>query len=308
MIRNILFHSIWFKYVFREKRKSFKLKRLKRWHASLLVDYLEKVEIPHAEVKQRLCQGLIVSLTVKPGREEQVHLVIKSLLLQTVVPEKIVLWLASDEFTEANLPKELQQLQQGVFEVAFTDENLRPYNKILPTLRRFPDHRIITADDDILYPHWWVEKLVSDNDAYPDQIICYRAYDMKWTEKALQAYNTWPFCTSEQSSLNYFPTGVSGVLYFPGCFTEEVTNTDAIVKHAPTADDVWLKVQSALKGVLIRQVEPNSQHFPMIPDSQEGALQKTNKHTNDKQLQSLLAHYKLTRSDFEASNSKGVIR
>ncbi len=295
----MLFHHFFFRYLFREGRKVLKFRRLKKWHTRQVVKFFEHIDIDKTYTKGKKQEGLVVSLTVKPGREDQLYLVIKSLLLQKVLPEKIVLWIAVDEMRKADLPSTLLDLQNDIFEIDVTEENLRPYNKILPALKKYPDELIITADDDILYPPWWTKYLMDHHVKYPDEIICYRAYNMAWDGQELLSYNDWPFCNSEESSINYFPTGVSGILYFPGCFTSEVLNSEAISNHSPTADDVWLKIQSILNSIKIRQVECYSQHFPMIPGSQGSALQKTNKHTNDKQLSALMKYYKLSYSDFQ---------
>ena len=48
---------------------------------------------------------VVVSLTTFGNRIHNVHLAIESIMQGTVKPNKIVLWLAEDEFKNKNLPK-----------------------------------------------------------------------------------------------------------------------------------------------------------------------------------------------------------
>ena len=51
---------------------------------------------------------VIVSLTSYPARFDTIHLCIKSLMYQTIKPDKIILWLGSDS-AEVKLPLELEE-------------------------------------------------------------------------------------------------------------------------------------------------------------------------------------------------------
>ena len=64
---------------------------------ALLYEFSNKIPI---------INNLIISLTSYPERIEFVHLAIKSLLNQAILPSKIILWLAESEFPnrEKNLP------------------------------------------------------------------------------------------------------------------------------------------------------------------------------------------------------------
>ncbi len=55
---------------------------------------------------------IIVSLTTYGKRINTVHLTIKTLLNQTYTFDKIILWLAEDEFTLDTIPQELKELQK----------------------------------------------------------------------------------------------------------------------------------------------------------------------------------------------------
>ena len=54
---------------------------------------------------------IIATLTTYPARINCVHLAIKSIMLQTYKPDRIILWLADSQFPNRVLPKELTDLE-----------------------------------------------------------------------------------------------------------------------------------------------------------------------------------------------------
>ena len=95
---------------------------------------------------------LIVSLTSFPQRMYEIHYTIYSLLNQTVKPEKLLLWLAKEQFPnlEKDIPESVLALQKNGLTICWT-ENTYSYKKLVPTIEKYPNHTIITADDDIFY-------------------------------------------------------------------------------------------------------------------------------------------------------------
>ena len=100
----------------------------------------------------RVEENLIVSLTSFPARIGMVHLVVQSLLNQSLQPRKVVLYLSRHEFPGNKVPPWLTRLENGRFEIRFVEENLRSYKKLLFALVDFPGAWIATFDDDRLYP------------------------------------------------------------------------------------------------------------------------------------------------------------
>ncbi|MDR1614865.1 MAG: glycosyltransferase, partial [Campylobacteraceae bacterium] len=83
---------------------------------------------------------LIVSLTSYPARIKTVHKTIETLLSQSHKADKVILWLTYEEFPnkEKDLPKELINLTKSGLSI-FWCENLKPYNKLIPTLKEYPN-------------------------------------------------------------------------------------------------------------------------------------------------------------------------
>ena len=210
-------------------------------------------------LKKRHDDGLryIVSLTSYGHRvRTSVPYAIYSLLNQSVLPDKIVLWLDRDNWHEGNIPFRLRRLQRFGLEIRFC-EDLKSYKKLLPALEAFPDDYILTADDDVYYPRDWFESLLAEHTKHPTKIICYRAHGIKVDENHHPLpYSQWDWCITpnayfatiaispEQSIPRHqresvFPTGVGGILYPPKCFHEDIANKELFLALAPKADDIW---------------------------------------------------------------------
>jgi len=134
------------------------------------------------------CVDVVVSLTTIPSRLHSIHLVIRSLLKQTVRPTKIVLWVHKD--LEKKLPNKLNKLRSAIFEIRPT-EGHSSHRKLIHSLKAFPESPIVTCDDDLLYPKDWLEKLSVHAQKHPHKIIAnqtrYIKIPRKWRCKTLQA-------------------------------------------------------------------------------------------------------------------------
>lgn len=247
---------------------------------------------------------LMVSLTTFSKRIDDVYICIESLLQQTLRPNKLVLWLSREEFSEADIPESLRlQMKRGL-EVKFCERDIGPYKKIIPALIEFPDHKIITVDDDVIYPVDLVDKLYRSYQSEPTAIHAFHAHQIGLDESGkLLPYKQWQRPTLEsQSSLRTYPVGIGGVLYFPGCFSSDVTNEERFLTLAPMADDIWLKAMSLMVGVKCSKINDErswDSRYIMIEGSQKYALKRKNKSPvdgNDHKLAQVFSAYQLTAS------------
>lgn len=115
--------------------------------------------------------ALIVSLTSYPERINTVSQAINTLLQQTLKPDKLILWLANEQFPnkELDLPADLLKLKELGLEINWC-EDLKSYKKLIPSLHLFPDDIIVTADDDLYYQPDWLESLYKSYLKNPDCI------------------------------------------------------------------------------------------------------------------------------------------
>lgn len=244
---------------------------------------------------------LIVSLTTFSKRIDDIFICIESLLQQTLRPNKLVLWLSRAEFTEADIPAALKlQMMRGL-EVRFCDKDTGPYKKIVPALMAFSDYKIITVDDDVIYPTDLVDRLYRSYLGEPSVIHAFHAHQIGLsTSGSLLPYKQWQRPTQDtKPSLLTYPVGVGGVLYFPGCFAADVTNESRFLELAPMADDIWLKAMSLLAGVKCRKIVDErswNSRYIMIEGSQKYALKRQNKSRvsgNDHKLAKVFTAYEL---------------
>jgi hypothetical protein len=241
--------------------------------------------------------GPVVSITSYGSRIDSVYLTVESIGSGSALPSRMILWLDdADRFD--NLPAPLARLQRRGLEIRRAD-NYGPHTKYYPyveSCERFLTP-LVTADDDILYPHDWLEGLMRANAQGNEAIHCYRARVIALTSDGLAPYEDWSLCTSTKPSTLNFATGVSGVIYPPSFLTMLKQAGRAFEDCCPKADDIWLHAQALRGGFQVRQINSKSKHFPMIPGTQKIALQDSNRRGqtpgNDRQAESTYSHLDL---------------
>ena len=245
-------------------------------------------------------ENLTVSLTSFGERIETVYLTVESLMQQSLKADRIVLCLARDEVKESQLPATLQLQRERGLEILFCDEDLGSYKKFYYTLQKYPDDLVITVDDDMIYPVDLVDQLYRAYREQPLVIPCLRSHLMTFSEesKVIKPYKQWVWDHNMfDPSLRVFPTGVGGVLYFPGCFDRRILDAKAFKQLAPNADDAWLKCMSLLKGTACRQITNQCSYperFIQIEGSQRVALKRSNKNKksgNDSSIERVFSEY-----------------
>lgn len=225
----------------------------------------------------------VISLTTYGARLANVHLTIESIGAGTVKPRRLILWLDKD----GPVPPGLARLVKRGVEVKLC-ENFGPHTKYFPYIEAETSFQLplVTADDDVIYPTYWLERLIAANKQFPDLINCYRARDIVLTETGLAPYLSWPLSSDCVPSLDKLMTGVSGVIY-PVAMQQHLKNHGrAFIPVTPKNDDVWLHVVSLRHRIPVRQLAPTAAEYGVSPGSQEQALWTTNQFggRNDEQI------------------------
>lgn len=191
---------------------------------------------------------LIVSLTSYGRRVTNVvPYTLVSLLKQTVMPDRIILWLDRENWNDDNIPKKLQQLIKCGIEIRFCND-IRSYTKLVPTLILCPEDIIITVDDDIVYRKDLIEDLYLAYKRDPYKIYCNMArFPSKSSDGKFIPYEEWKYPTLDSYVM---PLGVSGVLYPPKSLYKDVVNRDLFSTLCPIADDLWFWYMALLKGTV----------------------------------------------------------
>lgn len=251
---------------------------------------------------------VIVSLTSIASRMKFLPLCLQTLLSQRCKPDRLILWLSEYDINgnkvidKNRIPKELHRLKKFGLEVRFV-EDIGSYTKLIPALKEFPDAVIVTADDDIVYPKDWLERLYKSYQENPSMIHSYEARLICFNEKQeLDHYLNWPTeFEGEQKGLRIMPLGVDGVLYPPKVFDEEVFNEKVFRSICPKADDVWFKAMSLLNNMPCKKVFSENKGFPLVPGSQVVSLFSENTFLNDMQIKAVFNKYDLIGKLLELS-------
>lgn len=216
---------------------------------------------------------LIVSLTSYPPRFPYLLPTLKSLLDQTIRPDKIMLWIAHGDVEQ--LPKEVTDLAGDLLVIKPCDD-LRNFKRLVPMLQETPNSFLCFADDDIFYPANWLERLVKAFDPRERTVICYRASRIgHQADGTLTPYRTWPETFDRQSELpsdDLLPVTQMGVLYPPGSLPPQAGDYSLIQTLSPTSDEVWMLFMFKQAGFKAKRVPGKSPKFAEWPGSQEHAL------------------------------------
>jgi hypothetical protein len=251
----------------------------------------------------RLSSPVVISLTAIPARLNTLHIVVESLLNQTMKPDRLVVWLSEYDregrkvLDKNNLPSELLgQCKRGL-QIEFC-EDLRSYRKLLPVMKLYPDCAIVTADDDTIYPKSWLEVLYEKHLEWPDCVVCYRGVKIGFDgEGEFRLYKDWQEYDKVEPSYFLFPQGGEGTIYPVGTFSEEAFDEKIYLNICLTADDVWFKAMSLFNGKKCIKLEEKHQDFLRLRGSQddEQTLHFVNNTLgqNDLQINAVFKKYRL---------------
>ena len=251
---------------FRENTFSYAMRLTWFYIAEILAQYLHTPyptkPMPWGLNKGKRTPRVIVSLTSWPGRIHIVHKTVRTLLQQRFRPDMVILWLANEQFPnkERDLPKELLALKKSGLTIRWC-KDMRPYKKLIPALKAYPDDIIVTADDDAYYGEDWLEKLYNSYLTSDSTVVhCHRITRMYKVD------DQWRHLTSSRllypcPSYLHKLVGLGGVLYPPHVFHEDILDEKKFMELAPTNDDVWFWLMAALNGVKVAAV-PGANPYP----------------------------------------------
>lgn len=197
--------------------------------------------------KTNKIKDAIISMTSWKKRIDTVPNTIYSLIKNC--PEfDIVLTLSEDEFQhkEDDLPKDLLKLvKEGYVEILWVKENTYTFKKMLPTMKKYPNKSIITADDGCRYFRNYAKELYDLSKKHKGKIISYNGW------KKLDVING---------------GGGSGILFPANCFKEyKLTQKIIDTKH----DDYYYGCLSKLANIewYIINDKPRNSNFESIDSS-----------------------------------------
>ena len=138
---------------------------------------------------------------------------INSLFNQSFPPDRIVLNLSKDEFPSgyAELPENLISLINRGLEIEWVQANSKSFKKLIPTLDRYRDAIVMTADDDLIYPYNFVQNIANNYNDRPLSLNLGRTwmsgyasvYEYRFFGKYLHAFDRWEVWRTNEDDIAY---------------------------------------------------------------------------------------------------------
>lgn len=219
------------------------------------------------------CEKIIVSLTSYGRRLNLVHIAIKSIMMQTMKADEIVLYMAKED-SQKKIIQEDELIKAGL-RIERDVEDLKSHKKYFYAVQEYPESLIVTVDDDIIYDDRLLEDLYMKHLEYPEAVICRRGHRMTKKNGKVAPYDLWEGCVnSSMPERGICATGVGGILYPCGKYREAFLDERGIRETSLYGDDLWLKSVELICGISTYAIGELS--LRVIEGSQEEALYKEN--------------------------------
>ena len=229
-----------------------------------------KEKIPRQPLNtQERDEYIICSLTSYPARINQVHLAIKSLLLQTYKPDRVVLYLAEEQFPLKNLPESLVALKEYGLEIVWMKDMYGHKKYFFPGLNQKENELIITFDDDIIYSPLAIERLIKTHHRFPHALVCERAQVFDGSD-ALNP-GKWKVYSSlgvDSPIYGMNPSPGGGCLIPYGAFYQDALDESKFRSLAYKNDDLWYMFMTAQNECPIVKTRRGTKAFSTICGSQ----------------------------------------
>lgn len=274
------------------------------WHVSkkllnmILPFYYKHSKLREGESPRKYTQTeVIVSLTSFPARMKTIPLVLETLYRQSIKADRIILWLADNQYPDKNaVKKQLRRYVEIGLEIRYCDD-LRSHKKYYYSMMENPESIIVTCDDDIIYSEYMLERLLSTAQEYPDMIVCERAHEITFNDGKVADYDNWKYRARgvRGPSLLLCPTGCAGCLYPPKSVSSHVFDVEQIQQICFFADDIWLKCMSFMVGTKVVLTRINNPEIFDTEGTNKSGLAKLNveQNLNDKQFQEVSNYYSI---------------
>lgn len=246
-------------YKFKKKIKKFffisRLKRADKKKKRMINELI--MAMPNNFLKSTISENdIILSLTSYGKRvNDTLPYALYSMLIQTLCPSKIVVYLDKDNWDDKKLPAILKKMKDIGVEFHYC-EDIRSYKKLIPALRMFPNNPIITLDDDFYYNIHFVERMTiaynkSDKKTILGQWGC---VPQKKDGKYLP-YNQWPdgIYNVRDSEISFYGCCCC---YPPHVFDDEILKKEIFMQLCPTADDIWFWAMEERQHIKREYIKP----------------------------------------------------
>ena len=256
------FGGVWYRFLTRQTRKKIK---------SVPIESLS-LNREKRDVK------LVFTLTTFPDRIDTVQYTLRSLYMQTLKPDRVILWLAESEFSGKSLPNSILEFEKVGLEIRYCDNLFghKRYYQLLAEQRE--DECIVMFDDDILFQPKVVERLYQVWKNNPGCIVCERGQELTF-EKDGSVMNPGRWSTNssvgiKKPSYRLLASPGGGCLVPPHALYKDADNPELIKKYALKTGDIWLMFMAAQNDTKILKTYKNHRTFILSEDMQTVQLGK----------------------------------
>jgi len=191
--------------------------------------------------------NIVVSMTILPSRIGELKTVLNSLRNQDLaLPYLVKIYIPKNPIRDRSLkvlPEFLQDTSwfdnycTGQLEYAFV-EDIGPITKIIPALLEFPNHIVVTCDDDGYYPRQWLSGLINNFDG--TEVVAYRG--RKFVNASIRYGNT-DIYECHKITRSYYAdivTGTWGAVYMKHFFDDDFFDEYNKFSFWNRIDDIWI--------------------------------------------------------------------
>jgi len=252
----------------------------------------------------------IVSFTTFSTRINYIRYVVLSIIRGEVIPEFIVLYVSKETYEDIlnrNDPIIPTLIDKHYLFLKIVPD-VRSYKKLVYALQDFPEKNIVTCDDDVIYPSYWLKTIHQKHKQYEQQgyIVAHRAHLVSIDHNKITSYNNWKKeVTKKEASVPtkiLFPTGTGGVLYPAGVLPNITWNAELFSRYAPTNDDIWFWFCALTNNAqyALTDIPYEKNNMPEIPNYSTPNLFEVNvnRNANDEQMKQCTTFFK-NQQDFD---------
>lgn len=234
-------------------------------------NFLIKKEIipDHPLNREKRDEIVVASLTSYPARINCVWLVVKSLFLQTYKPDRVILWLAEEQFPTKELPRNLTVMQNYGLEIKWVKDIYGHKKYRVPVMEQTSNEVVITFDDDIVYSPKCIERLMAVHKKHPNSLVCERG--QTYDDKKECNPGRWKTISDTgvivpTYSMNPSPGG--GCLIPFGAFHPDAVKEECFRRLAYKNDDLWYMFMCAANKTRMIKTRKYHKIFSLVEGSQ----------------------------------------
>ena len=208
-------------------------------------------------------------MTSYPARINCVWLVVKSLFLQTYKPDRVILWLAEEQFPTKELPRNLTIMQNYGLEIMWVKDIYGHKKYRVPVMEQTSNEVVITFDDDIVYSPKCIERLMAVHKKHPNSLVCERG--QTYDDKKECNPGRWKTISDTgvivpTYSMNPSPGG--GCLIPFGAFHPDAVKEECFRRLAYKNDDLWYMFMCAANKTRMIKTRKYHKIFSLVEGSQ----------------------------------------